>query len=248
LCGDILTEVNVKYDIPEDRLKEAIAPKKHGFLGKIKSGLSRFANWLHRNVRKFMILSALVLMLIMILILPNPLYSIGFDFVFSIILYVVFTYLIPMVILEMVDFKTNNTMIIKLSYHRLHDFKIEDCDHKPASFVYWLYAGKDRVFICDEIDFENDRIVLNPICCQLAYVKNFKEALNDMRDKLQITMNKYEKLKLYRDYEAMVKAGELNDMNPLNQIFTRKKARIDGEILSTDSIDEYNKNNIGKVN
>lgn len=250
IWGAILTEVNVKYDIPEDRLKEAVdghkdkVPLRTRFRNKVIS----FKQWLHRNVRKFMIITALIFMGLLIIILPNPSYSIAFDIVFSILLFIVFNYLIPMVVLQMINFETNQTLIIKLSYHRLHDFQIVDCDHKPSAFVYWLYAGKDRVLIVDDIDLTNDIITLNAICCKLSFVKSFKDALCDMQNKLQITQNSYEKLKLYRSYEAMVKAGELNDMNPLNQIFTRQKVKINGEILSTDSIDDNDKNNIGTVN
>lgn len=241
------TIATVSYEIPDDKIKSLNEPEKPKLRTRIKNRVISAKNWIHRNIRKFMIVSALILMIFMIVIIPNPQYHILFDIVFCIILFLVINYLTPMVVLQEIDFETNNTFIIKLSYHRLHDFTILDCDSKPATFVYWLHAGKDRVFLIDAIDFTNDVITLNPICSQLAFVKNFKDANIDLRKKLQMVMNKYEKLKIYRSYEAMVKAGELNDMNPLNAVFTRRKPRLDGEILDTNSIDENNLNNVGKV-
>lgn len=244
-----MTEVNVKYDVDDKKIQQMVDnnPPKKKLSERVKDRIIGIKNWIHLNVRKFMVAAALIFMIAMIIIIPNPTYHIVFIFVFCGVLFIVINYLTPMVGLVSIDFKNNTTLLMKISYHRLHDYKILDCDGKASTFVYWLCAGKDRVLIIDSIDFINDTIILNPVCSQLAFVKSFKDSLIDLREKLQCVMNENEKLKIYCEYEAFQIAGRINDMNPLVKIYRKQRPTVDKTVLDTDKIDKDNDNNIGSV-
>ena len=77
-----------------------------------------------------MVLAALIFMAVMVIIVPNPNYHIVFIIIFCAILFLVINYLTPMVGLVSIDFKNNTTLLMKISYHRLHDYKILDCEGK----------------------------------------------------------------------------------------------------------------------
>jgi hypothetical protein len=243
-----MVEVTAKYDIPEERLNEAIEKKeKVSIWTRIGNKIKAFRDFLKRNIRKFMILSALIFMIFMLFITPNFSYHIVFIIIFSSLMYLIINYLSPMTYIMKVDFKSNDLLLVGISNNRLNDFTIKDVEGKDSCFVYSLGAGKDKVLFVDEIDFANDTITLNPVCSQIAFVKHFRGALTEMREILQKTLNENAHLKMYRSYEAFEIAGRLNDANPLNMIFAKKEAVINQEMLDTDKI-ESDKNEIGDIN
>lgn len=218
--------------------------KKDGLLTKIARHIHNFKEWIKTNIRKFMLVCVIIYNIIMIMIIPNPPYHIGFIIIFTIMLYILCSWLIPMRGIIKVDFETNECLLMKISEARLHDYEIVDSEGKPSTYCYWLCAGKDIILVVDEIT--NNKIVLNPVCSQLAFAKHFKNALVEMRKNWQRDLNDKEDLKVNMYRYAFEIAGHLNDENPFNRIFASRRPIKKDDLIDINSIKEPS-GNVGVI-
>jgi len=106
-----------------------------------------------------------------------------------------------------INFKDNRVGLYQMSQKRFNDYSIIDEAGKPATIKYRLYGKKAEIIIADGV--KNRKIIVNPVTSNIDFVRNYKDAIMEIKEKLNKTLNEMIDLKAKLRYESMLQGVKL---------------------------------------
>ena len=114
-------------------------------------------------IRRATVATAIIFFIFMVVLIPNKAYFIVFTAIFTGVLYLVFSKLIPLHYILSVNWNKNEIAVYQISGARLHEYDVLDEDGKPTTLDYRLHGKNSDVIIIDPPRCGVDKRVIEEI-------------------------------------------------------------------------------------
>ena len=91
----------------------------------------------------------------------------------------------------------------------------------PTAINYMLHAKNNDVIIGDGINTNKQYLIINPICSNIEFLKNFKDIDAELKKKLNEVINENNKLKSEMEYKTLLDANKIYTEHPILTLFEK---------------------------
>jgi len=181
-------------------MMETVKEKVGGFGNTIKQKFNDLK-------RSFTLSVAIAITFILFIFSPDKFYFFIFAIFFTATIYYAMQKIANLRHILTIDFKNNRIGLYQMSQKRFNEYEIIDEAGKPAMINYKLYGKRAEIIIADGM--KGRKIIVNPITSNIEFVRNYKDAAMNIKEKLNKTLNEMMDLKAKLRYETLLKSVEL---------------------------------------
>ncbi|HEC76046.1 MAG TPA: hypothetical protein ENI33_02160 [Thermoplasmatales archaeon] len=161
-----------------------------------------------RNIKHAFNMSlAIAISIILFIFSPDKFYFFIFVIIFGVTIYYAMQKIANLKHILTINFKNNRLGLYQVSQKKFNEYEIVDEAGRPASINYKLYGNKAEIIIAD--DMKRKKIVVNPVCSNIEFVRDYKNTMMDLKRKMNEILNKFVDLKAKLRYETLLKSVEL---------------------------------------
>lgn len=202
----------------------------------------------HKPIIKITVIIIWLLSLLVISDLRLFIYSTVF---FAFVQSKAFRMLLDIITVLAINFEEGVVAMYEMSLSRYNEYDLLDDAGKESSDKYRFQGMDSPVVIANSIHTELEEIVINPICSNLHFVRDYKDMIVRIQRKAVKLLHRCTRLRLDREYDTLENADEIVQDHPvLDLIFGKEKEKqqekeaegqgIDNEdLLTIEDIEDF---------